>query len=365
MTLDLARLAPMDVAGRLGRLQSVLADHHIDSLVVTNLVNIAYLTGFTGSAGTLVVSSDTALLITDGRYTTQSHEQVEASGADLDIVISAQPLDEVASRDLGAIGCEADSIALAAAMRLTQAVGRDLTPTSGVVEMLRSLKDAGEIARIQAAATIATTALHTLEPMLSNSPSEIQFAQALDAKMRELGASSPSFETIVASGPHSALPHARPTQRLIGRGEPVVIDFGARVDGYCSDMTRTRCVGTPDDEMRNIFDAVAHAQRDGVAAIRDGVAAAAIDAACRTVLTDAGLSEYFTHGTGHGVGLDIHEHPRIAASSSDVVETGQVVTVEPGVYVPGRGGVRIEDAVVVTEVGCDIVTTANYAFDLS
>jgi Xaa-Pro aminopeptidase len=235
----------------------------------------------------------------------------------------------------------------------------DLVPTEGLVEGLRRVKDAGEISRISEAARIADAALGEVAPMLLDGITEADFALSLDFAMRRLGAADVSFESIVAGGPNGARPHARPSSRMIGPGELVVLDFGALVDGYHSDMTRTLSVGEPaSDQLVRMWDVVAESQRAGVAAVRAGVACSDIDAACREVIAAAGWADAFVHGTGHGVGLDIHEAPAVGATSTDTLEAGHVVTVEPGVYLPEHGGVRIEDTVVVTETGCELLTHA-------
>src|SRR5207237_9536614 len=213
-----------------------------------------------------------------------------------------------------------------------------------LVEELRRVKDRGEVARMAEAAGIADRALAAVRPLLADGLSEREIALALDYEMRRLGAEGSSFETIVASGPNGAKPHARPTDRRIGPGELVVLDFGARFDGYCSDMTRTVCVGEPaGDVTRRMVDVVGESQRAGVEAIAAGVSGRAVDQACRAVIAEAGWSEAFLHGTGHGVGLEIHEAPRVASTSDDVLAAGHVVTVEPGVYLAEPGGVPIED----------------------
>ncbi len=234
----------------------------------------------------------------------------------------------------------------------------ELVATSGVVEKLRENKDEGEITRVAAAAAVADEALAVVLEMLPEHPTEVEVAIALDAEMRRLGAEGPAFETIVASGPNGAEPHHRPSARKIGHGDLVVVDFGARVDGYCSDMTRTIAVGQAElaPELRQVSAVVLASQDAGLSAVRAGVAAAEIDHACREVIEAAGFGALFVHRTGHGVGLDIHEPPWLGGLSDDILGCGQVVTVEPGVYVPGLGGARTEDTVVVTETGCEILT---------
>ena len=226
---------------------------------------------------------------------------------------------------------------------------------------LRLVKDDGEVARIEAACAIADDALAAMVGLLDDGPTEAGFALALDGEMRRLGADDVSFETIVASGPNGSRPHHSPSDRVVARGDLVVIDFGALVDGYHSDMTRTVAVGGPDaldDTQRRMVEVVRASQAAGVAAVRSGADARAVDAACREVIAEAGWGDAFVHGTGHGVGLDIHEEPRVSATGDATLAPGHVVTVEPGVYLPGHGGVRIEDTVVVTESGCRTLTRA-------
>jgi Xaa-Pro aminopeptidase len=234
----------------------------------------------------------------------------------------------------------------------------ELVPTEGLVEQLRQTKDDGELDRMAVAASIADEALEEVLGMLSDSTSEEQVALALDTAMRRLGAEDRAFDTIVASGPNAAKPHHRPSQREIRPGDWVVIDFGATFEGYRSDMTRTFEVSRPgeSDDLSRVYAVVAESQSAGVAAVKAGIEAGEIDRKCRDVISEAGLAERFEHGTGHGVGLDIHEAPTVSEGSGTVLATGFVVTVEPGVYLPGVGGVRIEDTVVVTDEGCRILT---------
>jgi Xaa-Pro aminopeptidase len=359
-------LPAVDVPARLGRLRERLAELVAGrtALVVTNLKNIRYLTGFTGSAGVLLVLPDELVLATDGRYATQSAEQLGAAGVDARFAIglpSAQQ-DAIAgaTRGVDRVAFEAESVSWA---RHTDFAcdwfpGIELVAMRGLVEQLRMVKDAGEVARIEAAAAVADAALASVAPGLLGM-TEAEVALELDFAMRRLGASASSFETIVAAGPNAAKPHARPSARPIGEHELVVIDFGAVVDGYCSDMTRTLCVGGPADaETARMVEVVRASQQAGVDAVRAGLPAAEVDAACRRVIADAGWGDAFVHGTGHGVGLDIHEAPAVGATSTATLEAGHVVTVEPGVYLPGRGGVRIEDTVVVTTEGCRPLTNS-------
>ena len=355
------RLPAMEVAGRVVRLRERIAGAGCDALIVTRLSNIRYLTGFTGSAGVVLVTADSLVLFTDGRYTTQSREQIDAAGVAANIEITpTQSLQVERIRALSEahsqIGLEAHGVTWAQQRMLANALERDLVATEDLVEDLRRVKEPGEVARIRAACAIADDALEAVLPELASGPSERQFALALEVAMRERGASGTSFDTIVASGPNGAMPHARPGDRAIQHGELVVIDFGCIVDGYCSDMTRTVSVGDPGSDARKLWDVVRASQEAGRAAVGAGVECAAVDRASREVIDEAGWGALFSHGTGHGVGLEIHEAPRVAKTSSGTLEVGVVVTVEPGVYLPGVGGVRLEDTVVVTESGSDALT---------
>jgi Xaa-Pro aminopeptidase len=329
--------------------------------VVANLTNVRYLTGFTGSAGLLLVTQNEALLTTDGRYRTQSSEQIADSGAHVEVhIVDAEPDGEVLRRLLGSpgtIGLESETVSWSTQRRWAEELGADrLVPTIGVVAGLRLIKDIGEASRIRTACDIADRAFAEVRPRLGEGPTEIEFALELDARVRSLGADDLSFDTIVASGPNGAKPHHRPGDRRISEGDLVVCDFGALVDGYHSDMTRAVAVGDVGPERRNMLEVVLEAQNLGVLAVADGVPASEVDATCRQHIERAGLGETFVHSTGHGVGLDIHEDPRLSVRSTATLSAGFVVTVEPGVYVPGVGGVRIEDTVLVTEDGCDRLT---------
>jgi len=355
----------MDVAGRLPRLVGRLGELGCDGLLITKLTNIRYLTGFTGSAGLLLVLADDALLVTDGRYRDQAAEQIRTAGVSVRIEIGRPAAQVAAITRLAAgvrrLGLEGGDITWGAQQRLAAALspGTELVAVASAVESLRAVKDEGELARIERAADIADVALAQVKELLCEGPTEQEFAIALDFEMRRRGADGVAFETIVASGPNSARPHARPTARAIGEGELVVIDFGATVDGYRSDMTRTLCVGTLEPELAALVDAVFAAERAGVLALHPGVVAGEVDEACRASLAAAGLAEAFVHGTGHGVGLEIHEAPSVGAGSADILAPGTVVTVEPGVYLPGRGGVRIEDTVAIGAAGARVLTRST------
>ncbi|MGH9225097.1 MAG: M24 family metallopeptidase [Acidimicrobiales bacterium] len=353
----------MDVAGRAARLRERVDEAGCDALLVTRMVNVRYLTGFSGSAAMLLVLPDRLAFVTDGRYRDQSAEELAAAGveADLRVATQSKELLQEAAKGWVRIGLEAESVTWGQQQRFASDWFPDaeLVSTSGLVEALRLVKDAGEVDRMARAAAAADAALAAVRHRLADRPTESEFALDLDVEMRRHGASGSSFETIVAAGPNGAKPHHRPSDRRIEAGELVVIDFGAIVDGYCSDMTRTLCVGEPaSTTARRMVEVVEESQRAGVAAVKAGMEAKDVDEVCRAVIADAGWADAFLHGTGHGVGLEIHEAPRVGSTSTETLAAGYVVTVEPGVYLPEHGGVRIEDTVVVTDDGCQILTNA-------
>ncbi len=359
------RFPPMDMGGRLGRVRAAVAGAGCDALLVTNLANVRYLTGFTGSAALVLVGPEQLLLATDGRYGVQAGEQLATAGVEATIAVGSHADQRAAlvSAAEGArqLALEAASVSWARQRELAVDWFPRVTlvATEGLVEELRRVKDAGEIARIQEAARMADEALARVRRRLVAGVTEAEVALALDVEMRRLGADGSAFDTIVASGPNGARPHARPSARPIATGELVVIDFGAAVDGYRSDMTRTLCLAPPASATQlRMVDVVTASQRAGVEAVAAGRPAADVDRACRAVIAEAGWADAFLHGTGHGVGLDIHEAPALAATSGDTLAAGHVVTVEPGVYLPAHGGVRIEDTVVVTDDGCLPLTHA-------
>jgi Xaa-Pro aminopeptidase len=362
-SFDLSSLPALAVAGRAAKVAGALESAGCDALVVTKLENIRYLTGFTGSAALLVVTPTAMLLTTDGRYRDQSAEQLAAAGVDAEIAIGsgAVQLDAIKSlcSSSAAIGLEANNVTWSSVKRFTDVLGDKLVATTGIVERLRLVKDEGEQARIAAACAVADAALSHVKHRLTEGPTETEFAAELEYAMRERGGQGPAFETIVASGPNSAMPHARPTDRVVQSGDLVVVDFGSTVDGYRSDMTRTFSIGDPNEELARLVEVVAIAQALGVAAVVPGATGAAVDGAARASLTEAGYGELFLHSTGHGVGLDIHEAPSVAASAPDILAPGIVVTVEPGAYVAGRAGVRIEDTLLVTDSGCRPLTMST------
>jgi Xaa-Pro aminopeptidase len=360
---DLASLPALDHASRLARCRAALADaapQALDALLVTKLEHIRYLTGFTGSAALLLVRPHHVLFVTDGRYDTQSRQQLGGAGVDADIVVTVDQREAVAGVADGArhLGLEAAAVTWAAQRRYAAEWFPDaeLVPTEGLIEAWRERKEPAEVARVEAAAAIADAALARCLPLLRQGATEAEFALELDTTMRRLGASGPAFDTIIAAGPNSAKPHHRPSSRPIAADDLVVVDFGATVDGYRSDMTRTLCPGDPSTAQADLHDLVGRAQAAGREAVRAGVDAKAVDAAARDVIEAAGRGPQFPHGTGHGVGLEIHEAPYVGRTSPATLSESSVVTVEPGVYLEGIGGVRTEDTVVVTVDGSRILT---------
>ena len=351
----LADLRPMDVAGRTDRVRAAAADAGCDALMVVNMVNVRYLTGFTGSAGLVWLGTDELVLVTDRRYVDQSEAETSQAGVNVRIEITNDAPKEIlaaAAAGVSRIGLEAASVSWADQRKYAEWFDTaELVPTAGVVERCRQIKDDGETDRIAAAAAIADDALAEVRPMLADSPTEAEVALALDTAFRRRGAQGSAFTTIVAAGPNAALPHIRPTGRPIGQGELVILDMGAVVDGYRSDMTRTMAVGEPDPEAQRVFDTVRDAQQLGVAQAAAGTPIAEVDKACRDRIAADGWADAFVHGTGHGVGLDIHEQPWVRASAEESLQTGHVITVEPGVYLPGFCGARVEDTVLVADDG--------------
>jgi Xaa-Pro aminopeptidase len=358
-------LPAVDTAGRAARIRERFADAGVDALLVTRLPNVRYLTGFTGSAAFLLVGPGELVFVSDGRYAEQAAEQLAAAGVDARLEIRTSQADQrqalaTAAKGIARLGLEAHGVTWAQQRAFAGEWFPDaeLVATEHVVEGLRRVKEPGEVARIRAACAIADEALAAVTPTFADGPTERDVALELELEMRRRGASGVSFDPIVASGPNGAKPHARPSDRSLRPRELVVLDFGCVIDGYCSDMTRTVSVGDPGVEARRVYEVVLASQQAGRDAVRSGADCAAVDRACREVIETAGWGDAFVHGTGHGVGLEIHEAPRVAATARDTLGSGDVVTVEPGVYLPGVGGVRIEDTVVVTDEGADALTAS-------
>ncbi len=356
-THDESRFGP-----RRERLQSVLEDIDADAIVVSHLPNVRYLCGFTGSAGLLLIESGAATFFTDSRYTMQSKDEVFGAR----IQVAKKGLLRAAGellrsrRSLRRVAYSPAQMTVAQKQALDAAVSRKIRwiDDQGAVERLRLFKDVYEISAIRDAAAIVSKTFERARRILRPGMTELNLAAEIERDFKRQGAEGPSFETIVASGERSAWPHARPSRKAIGKNELVVLDQGAILRGYCSDMTRTVSVSKASSKVRSLYAAVLEALEAGKAAVRPGVKAQDIDAAARSVLRRAGLAGYFTHSTGHGIGLEIHEAPRLGRGDQTVLAEGMVVTVEPGVYIEGLGGIRIEDDIVVTARGAETITTA-------
>lgn len=364
-----------DTAGRRDRLRDHLrarsgADEQVAAFVVSDLVNVRYLTGFTGSnAAVLIDASDPAgdRIATDGRYITQVAAQVPDVRAVIERACVPALVAQAQTAGATRIGFEADAETVAGHRALAATIedsGVELVGLTGVVQELRTVKDAGEIALLRAACAIGDAALAQIiaDGVLRAGTTEREAARALEFGMYRLGADGIAFETIVAAGAHSAIPHHRPTHTALADGDLVKIDFGAVVGGYHSDMTRTFVLGRAADWQRDIYDLVATAQAAGRAALTPGADLREVDAAARDVIDDAGHGEHYVHGLGHGVGLEIHEAPGIGKLAAGTLPCGAAVTVEPGVYLPGWGGVRIEDTLVVTAGDPELLTTTDKTF---
>ena len=360
----------MDHLRRIGALRRKLTRTGLSGLLVTHLPDVRYLCGFTGSSAALVISRRAARMFTDGRYTTQAAEEVK--GAKVDIAsgppavaalqwLAAQPGIESA-------GFDSDHTTVAELARLKQALPARLRKAflsalpAPLVESLRLIKDDDELAIMREAALIGCKLFDHILQIIRPGLKEVEIAAELECKARLMGAEGMSFDTIVASGLRSALPHGMASTQPLPRKGFVTLDFGIIHKGYCSDMTRTVHLGSPSARERNVYHAVLEAQEAGVAAVSSGVSSGDVDEAARSVLRREGLAEAFSHSTGHGVGLEIHEGPRIGAKQKTRLQAGMVVTIEPGAYLPGEFGVRIEDMVAVTRSGGEILTPAPKAF---
>ena len=359
----------MNFQARQAKLREHLATTRFDALLISHLPNIRYLCGFTGSAGLLLVEEAGDVFFTDVRYDTQAHEEVK--GAKVVIVHKAvltglgEFLGARRKRARGwTIGLESEHFTIAEKKRLAQVLpaGVRLKDAPSIVERSRMVKDGDELARIRAAVALGDKVFERALEVLRPGVKETEVAAEMELAARRGGAEGMSFPTIIASGARSALPHGRASEQVIARGGLVVCDFGVILSGYCSDQTRTVWVGTVPEDARKAYEAVREAQQAAIDAVRPGIPVGEVDAAARKVLKKAGLGRYFTHSTGHGVGLEIHETPRVADGQREVLQPGMVITIEPGVYFPGKWGVRIEDMVAVTASGCEVMTPTSKNF---
>jgi Xaa-Pro aminopeptidase len=361
----------MDFLARQKKLREQLASAGLDALLVSHLPNIRYLCGFTGSAGLLLLGEDGSVFFTDVRYDTQG--SVEVKGAK--VVIARKALLNALGERIGArrrrsrskgwtIGIEAEHLTVAERKRLADLMpsGVRLRNATALVERARMVKEDDELDLIRAAVRLGATLFDRALEVLRPGVKEAEVAAEMEYAARLAGAEEMSFPTIIASGARSALPHGRATEQTITAGGFVVCDFGVILAGYCSDQTRTVWVGAASEEARHAYQSVKEAQQAAIAAVRPGVSVGEVDAAARKTLRKAGLGRYFTHSTGHGVGLEIHEAPRVAAGQKELLRPGMVITIEPGVYFSGKWGVRIEDMVAVSEGGCEVLTPTSKDF---
>ena len=348
---------------RLQKLRDKLEEKGLDAILVSTPENRRYLSGFTGSAGYLVVSRDRAVLATDFRYI----EQAGIQSPDFDVVTAGTDwswlLDLLKDQAGHKISFESHHMSVATYRHITEAIQQlpsngkpSLIATVGMVDELRTVKDGGEVDLLRKAVDVADAAMEAVSPTIQPGETEREVAWRLEKAMREKGADSVSFDTIVAAGPSGAMPHHRPSDRAISSGEPIVIDMGAKVGGYCSDITRTVCVGEPDEKFRKIYDIVLGAQLTAIATVGVGMSGGDADDLARVVIAEAGYGDSFGHSLGHGVGLAIHEYPRVGPKSNHNLEEGMVFTVEPGIYLSGWGGVRIEDMVILEKEGAKVLS---------
>ena len=359
------KLPTLRVTGRADLLcRQLIEKYSTETLLVFSPESIRWLIGFTGSAGTLVVRSHEIIFVTDGRYIEQAHIQAKSSAVEIDVREARSSADhlEVLAKILSSgstCGFDPSEVTVENFEIYQQAFSTKLVPASGLVKQLRRIKSDAEIARIESAAMAADRALSEVESMLVDGVAERDIRDEIEYLMRRHGADGPSYETIVATGPNGARPHHRPTAERIVDGHSVVIDVGALVDGYHSDMTRTYLIGQVNSELAGIHQVVCEAQQLGLAKIAPGVLCSDVDKVCRDYISERGYGPEFVHGTGHGVGLQIHELPWIRKDFHEPLQVGEVVTVEPGVYRGGLGGVRIEDLVLVTPTGYRILTQSQ------
>lgn len=342
---------------RITRVQADIADLKLDAILLMDMRNIRYLTGFTGSDGFLIISGTEALLMVDGRYVTQAKRESSLTEIyeyrDKTTAIVAMLKD----RNLKAVGFEAETMTVDIYRKIyDQLEHLTLTAITDYLNAMRSIKTDGEISYIKTAAAIASESLKAIEAMLKPGVRETDIALELEYKMRGNGAQCISFPTIVASGPNSALPHASPGNRRLKNGDILVIDYGAVYNGYHSDETWTCIIGQSDSKQEKVYNLVKEAHDRALTELKNGARAKDVDSAARSFIDRGGYGEFFSHGTGHGVGLDVHESPRIAATSDIVLKTGMVVTIEPGVYLPDFWGIRIEDMALIKNDGCEILT---------
>lgn len=346
--------------GKVENLRAALSANNLDAIIVTNPYNRRYITGFTGTAGVAIISMNDTRFITDFRYTEQANEQAtEFKVVEHKKGIVKEINNQLNELNISRAGFEKDDMTYATFEVYKKSLDTELIPVSGIVEQLRLIKTSEEITILKAAAKIADDAYEHIQGFIKPGVKEIDVSNELEFFMRRQGATSSSFDTIVASGYRSALPHGVASDKKIENGELVTLDYGALYQGYCSDTTRTVAVGEISDELKTIYDTVLTAQLKGVEGIKPGITGVEADALTRDYITEKGYGKYFGHSTGHGVGLEVHEGPSLSYRSEAKLEAGMVVTVEPGIYVPRVGGCRIEDDILVTETGYERLTYSS------
>ena len=335
-----------------------MQEKELDGIIINNLKNVYYLTGFWGSNGTVFISRDRQILVTDARYIIAAKQEVTG----FEIFAERDELATIAkiAKDMGLsrIGFE-DEISVSYFHRMQAAFeGLELIPQTQFVEALRMIKDETEIATIRKACSISDQAFHDALEFIKPGKTEIEIANFLDFRMRELGAAGLSFDTILASGINSSKPHAHPMHKPVELGEAITMDFGCLYEHYVSDMTRTVYLGHVSDEQAEIYNTVLKANQALIDQAKDGLGFRDFDKIPRDIIVEAGYGQYFTHGIGHGIGLDIHEEPYFSQTSTEVIKSGMVLTDEPGIYIEGKYGVRIEDDILITDTGCEVLTLA-------
>lgn len=345
---------------RINRLREMLEEHQVDCFIVTNDSNRRYMTGFTGSSGAVLITEQQAVFITDFRYVDQALEQTQG----YEIVKHVGPIGETIGQELERLkvkrlGFDQDHVTFGTYRGYQERFSAELIPLSGTVEKLRMIKDQGELEQIRKAVQIADETYTHILKFIKPGLTELEVANELEFHMRKLGASSSSFDMIVASGARSALPHGVASSKVIAKGDFVTLDFGAVYNGYISDMTRTFAVGEPSEQLKEIYEICLQAQLRGVEQIKAGMTGKEADALCRDYIVSKGYGDHFGHSTGHGIGLDVHEGPALSVKGDLVLEKGMVVTVEPGIYLSGIGGVRIEDNLLITDTGNEVLTQST------
>ena len=335
-----------------------MQEKELDGIIINNLKNVYYLTGFWGSNGTVFISRDRQILVTDARYIIAAKQEVTG----FEVFAERDELATIAkiAKDMGLsrIGFE-DEISVSYYHRMQAAFeGLELIPQTQFVEALRMIKDETEIATIRKACSISDQAFHDALEFIKPGKTEIEIANFLDFRMRELGAAGLSFDTILASGINSSKPHAHPMHKPVELGEAITMDFGCLYEHYVSDMTRTIYLGHVSDEQAEIYNTVLKANQALIDQAKDGLGFRDFDKIPRDIIMEAGYGQYFTHGIGHGIGLDIHEEPYFSQTSTEVIKSGMVLTDEPGIYIEGKYGVRIEDDILITDTGCELLTLA-------